>query len=336
MKENNEREETKIRHTISAEETFTLAKDVYDIRSVIKKIYANRAVISRRLNIVSLIFGIVSTLIYIAYAVFSGVGGKLSSGFGITCIVLVSAYAAVAVTLIAVALCSPNIKTKNIGKYGKTLKIFRYISRILSLAIAIAALVIGVTAGDRGAVAIAVDTVMIILSIIGIAFQTVPLVFGGLGGVARWLLSPVKMKVKFSSVAIEWYQLVATDAGTSASVKKVSRGYLDEIGESLDKWLIPALGKKYVGSISAGDVFSAVNAAEEELRPVTEGVVKNVFAYACECGYISENPCKDIALAGSINIEEKQKKGIKSALAGAGRKAVRSVFNSLINPSGDD
>lgn len=35
------KERVNIRHTISAEETFTLAKDVFDIRCFIKNVYAN-------------------------------------------------------------------------------------------------------------------------------------------------------------------------------------------------------------------------------------------------------------------------------------------------------
>ena len=46
-----EEKERVVRHTISAEETFTLAKDVYDLRSFFKSVYSNRAVIARRLNI---------------------------------------------------------------------------------------------------------------------------------------------------------------------------------------------------------------------------------------------------------------------------------------------
>ena len=60
MEKNNENipekeEKVNIRHTITAEETFTLAKDVFDIRCFIKNVYANRAVIARRLNIISLL-----------------------------------------------------------------------------------------------------------------------------------------------------------------------------------------------------------------------------------------------------------------------------------------
>ena len=49
-----EEEVVNVRHTITAEETFTLAKDVFDLRCFIKNVYANRAVIARRLNILTL------------------------------------------------------------------------------------------------------------------------------------------------------------------------------------------------------------------------------------------------------------------------------------------
>ena len=50
-KNNIEEEKVSVRHTINAEETFTLAKDVFDIRCLIKNVYNNRAVIARRINI---------------------------------------------------------------------------------------------------------------------------------------------------------------------------------------------------------------------------------------------------------------------------------------------
>ena len=52
--EENAEEKVSVRHTINAEETFTLAKDVFDLRCFIKNVYANRAVIARRLNVLTL------------------------------------------------------------------------------------------------------------------------------------------------------------------------------------------------------------------------------------------------------------------------------------------
>ena len=78
MDENKEEEKVTIRHTINAEETFTLAKDVYDIRSLIKNIYNNRAVISRRLNLLSMSVSLVFTLFYVAYILGTGLLKKLS------------------------------------------------------------------------------------------------------------------------------------------------------------------------------------------------------------------------------------------------------------------
>ena len=47
-KNNIEEEKVSVRHTINAEETFTLAKDVFDIRCLIKNVYNNRAVIASK------------------------------------------------------------------------------------------------------------------------------------------------------------------------------------------------------------------------------------------------------------------------------------------------
>ena len=73
-----EEEKVTIRHTINAEEAFTLAKDVYDIRNVLKNIYNNRALIGRRLNLLTLSVSLVFTVLYVAYILCTGLLNKLS------------------------------------------------------------------------------------------------------------------------------------------------------------------------------------------------------------------------------------------------------------------
>ena len=98
-----EKQVREVRHTISAEETFTLAKDVFDLRCLIKNIYANRAQIARRLNIVSLGFSIVYTVFYISIMLYISMVSKLSLGWEIVIYVLVGIYTLFAAQLVAFA-----------------------------------------------------------------------------------------------------------------------------------------------------------------------------------------------------------------------------------------
>ena len=315
MDEKKNDERVTVRHTINAEETFTLAKDVYDIRNLIKNVYSNRAVIARRLNVLSMSVSLVFTLIYVAYIFGTGLFKKLSFGSEIALYVLLGIYGALFLTLFIVTMCGLGAKAKNIKRYTKALSYFRLVVRLLSVAITIVALAFAM-GGEYSAKYVAVDIVLIIFSIICLVFQVIPLVCGGFGKLARWLLSPVKIKYRFSVVALEWYELIVTSSGDSKIIKRVAQKYYDEIGICLDNYLIPALGKKYVVSIRPAQILSVVDGAGEEDKPLVEGILKNVFAYAVECGYLTFDPCKDLNFEGSIEEEEKQPKSVKSRLIG--------------------
>ena len=315
MDEKKNDEKVTVRHTINAEETFTLAKDVYDIRNLIKNVYSNRAVIARRLNVLSMSVSLVFTLIYVAYIFGTGLFKKLSFGSEIALYVLLGIYGALFLTLFIVTMCGLGAKAKNIKRYTKALSYFRLVVRLLSVAITIVALAFAM-GGEYSAKYVAVDIVLIIFSIICLVFQVIPLVCGGFGKLARWLLSPVKIKYRFSVVAVEWYELIVTSSGDSKIIKRVAQKYYDEIGICLDNYLIPALGKKYVVSIRPAQILSVVDGAGEEDKPLVEGILKNVFAYAVECGYLTFDPCKDLNFEGSIEEEEKQPKSVKSRLIG--------------------
>ena len=315
MDEKKNDEKVTVRHTINAEETFTLAKDVYDIRNLIKNVYSNRAVIARRLNVLSMSVSLVFTLIYVAYIFGTGLFKKLSFGSEIALYVLLGIYGALFLTLFIVTMCGLGAKAKNIKRYTKALSYFRLVVRLLSVAITIVALAFAM-GGEYSAKYVAVDIVLIIFSLICLVFQVIPLVCGGFGKLARWLLSPVKIKYRFSVVALEWYELIVTSSGDSKIIKRVAQKYYDEIGICLDNYLIPALGKKYVVSIRPAQILSVVDGAGEEDKPLVEGILKNVFAYAVECGYLTFDPCKDLNFEGSIEEEEKQPKSVKSRLIG--------------------
>ena len=320
-----------VRHTISAEETFTLAKDVYDIRSFFKSIYSNRAVIARRLNLFSLICSIVFTLIYAAYIVYSVVAGKLSAGLEITTYCLLGVYAALVITLVLVTVFSGGATTQTVHKYNKALKIFRFCIRVVSIAMAIVAIAAGAD-GDTSPAEMAVQTVLVILSIIIIIVQAVPLIFGGFSNLARWALAPAKGRARFSVVLLEWYELVRKGADSSPSTSRIAHKYVNEINRCIDGYLIPALGKRYITSINAQDIYDTVDAQPEELKEIAEGVFKRVFAYAEECGYVNHNPTSTLELDDTL--EEPQKKPrrtIKSRLMDWGKKIGKSIVKSYLD-----
>jgi hypothetical protein len=332
-KENKEVKE--IRHTISAEETFTLAKDVFDIRCFIKSVYNNRAQIARRLNLVSTIFSIVFTLLYVAYMLFGGLFKKLSFGWEIVVYSVLGAYGLLLVLLLVITYVSGrNNTTKTAKKRSAVLKVFRYAMRIVSLAMGITALALSISAGAESALGVAVETVAIIVSIVFIIFSAIPLICGGFGGMARWLLSPAKIKRKFSFVVLEWYQLIVSDSAASKATQKVSDKYLDDIGRCVDNVLIPALGKKYITSISINNIYAAIDRAVAEDRPIVEGIIKNVFSYATECGYVTFDPCKDMGLEGSIEVEEKPKK--EPLKARIGKKVGKTILSKLIGDNKEE
>lgn len=315
--EDKEEEKVTVRHTINAEETFTLAKDVYDIRNLIKNVYNNRAVISRRLNLLTLSVSFIFTLLYVAYIVGTGLMNKLSLHMEVVLYCILGIYGVLFVALFVLILCGTGAKASNVKKFSKVLSYFRLVIRIFSLAISIFALVLATRGGEYGAKYIALDVVLIVFSIICMVFQIIPLLCGGMGKFARWLLSPVKIKYRFSTVALEWYELTVTSGADSKSVKNVSRKYYDEIGVCLDNFLIPELGKKYVSAIKPLQILAVADKAPVENKPLVEGILNNIFAYATECGYVTFDPCRDLKMEGSINDDEKPKKSVKSRLLGA-------------------
>ena len=318
----------KVIHKISADEAFTLAKDVDDRRGRLKSVYANRAQIKRRLNFVGTIGSVIFTLLYVAFMIFSGITKITSLASQVIIYSIIGVYAALTVAVIVFSLvASRSSTTKNVKEKNKTLKILRYVTRIVSLIMGITAVVMSAVSGADDSMSIALNTVATIVSIVFVIFSALPLVFGGFGGLARWLLSPTKIKRRFSFVVLEWYQLLISDNGNIKAIKKVSKEYVEDIGRIVDGNLLPALGRKYIQTITVSNIYSALELVPEEDKAVTEGVIKNVFSYAEECGYVNVNPCKDMNLVGSIEVEEKPKKvSLKEKI---GKKLGKGIINSI-------
>lgn len=334
VNEEKDEEKVNIRHTISAEETFTLAKDIFDIRCFIKNVYANRAVISRRLNTVSLAFTTLCTLLYTLYALLTGFTEKLAVDFRLTLYILLGLYGVLFVVLVIVLICQSRANTRRARKIKTVLKVFKLLVRLVSLAISIMALVL--SSAGKEASGVAVQVLIIVFSVVTLIFQIIPLLCGGFGKMARWLLSPVKIKYRFSKVVVEWYELAVSGRGTSGTVKKVSSKYFDDIGALIDNYLLPSLGKKYINSIKPAALLNVIGGADESDRPVLEGILKNVFAYAEECGYVVFNPCKDLGLEGSVEEEIKQKSSLKDKFLNVGKKLGKSVLDKMIQGASDD
>ncbi|MBD5585224.1 MAG: hypothetical protein HDQ88_09080 [Clostridia bacterium] len=324
-------EQVNIRHTITAEETFTLAKDVFDLRCFIKNVYANRAVIARRLNILTLTVSTVFMLLYSAYVLITGLTRKLGLEFKIVLYVLLGAYVLLFIALIVISLCGARAGTKGVIRVKRTLAVFKLLVRLLSIAISITAIVLSKSSPDASASSIAVDILIIIFSVITIIVQLLPLLFGGMGKLVRWLLSPVKIKHRFSKVILEWYELAVSGTAKGGAVKKVSSKYFEEIGTLIDTYLIPALGKKYINSIKPALLLNVVDRAKEQDRPVLEGILNNVFSYATECGYVAFDPCKDLNFEGTVEVEEKPPKPtLKGRLFKFGTKIGKNMLDKYI------
>ena len=329
-----DRQEHVVRHTISAEETFTLAKDVFDLRCFFKNIYANRAVIARRLNIFSLICSLIFTMFYTAYAVYAVINDWIELfGLGIAIFCMLGVYAVFAVLLILATLLAGKVTTKTVKKYNKALKIFRFCIRIISIAMAIIA--IAISAGSAGSAAIALKAVLIIISIILIIIQAIPLLFGGFANLARWAISPAKGRARFSAVVMEWYGLVRSGSGEHRSTSKISPKYIDEINSCIDIYLIPLLGKERITNIDASDIYSVTEAVPESLREIAEGIFKSVFEYAEECGYVIHNPTKSMELGGSLEERQKPVRTLKSRLMKIGKKLGKSIVRSYLENDED-
>lgn len=339
-------EETKpkeVRHTISAEETFTLAKDVFDLRCFIKSVYNNRAQISRRLNFVGTLFSAIFTVFYVAFIVFSGIRSILAFTPAVAVYCIIGLYGVLTIALIAVSLASSkNSTAKSVKRKRKILKFLRLGVRISSLAMGIAALVMAIMGGNADTVSVALNTVTLVISILFIILSCLPLIFGGMVGLVRWLMSPAKLNVKFSFVVQEWYQLlVSNDSQSNAvqnkAVQKVAKELTDDIGRCIDGYLLPSLGNKKIKSLTSQQIYQVIDGVPAEDKPVTEGVIKNVFLYATECGYVAADPSKEMNLEGSIEVQEKKpKKPKKPTLRERiGKKLSKGILNSILNNAGD-
>lgn len=277
--------------------------------SWVKPIYDNRAQISRRLNAVSTAISIIFFLLYIPFLLLGKLYKDLSLGLDVAVYVCIGVYVVTLIALLIVTIVSgTSTSTAMAKKHKKTRKIVLLIVRLASLAVAITALVISAARGTKSMVGATLDTVAIVFAVMSIIFTGLPLIFGGMAGFLRWLISPAKVKYRFSFVAVEWYQSLTSEQQLNKVIRKAARRYGDRIGELLDNYFLPALGKKLINSVERAALFKLLESVPADERNIAEWMTKEIFDYAEECGYVAINPCKEMELEGNIELEEKQKK----------------------------
>ena len=275
----------------------------------IKPVYDNRAQISRRLNAVSTAISIIFFLLYVPFLLFGKLYKDLSVGWDIALYVCIGVYVATIAALFIVTLLSgKSTSTAMAKKHKKTRKIILFTLRVASLAIGITALVISAANGSKDETGAVLDTIAIIFAVMSIIFSSLPLIFGGVAGFFKWLISPAKVKFRFSVVALEWYQSLTSEAVINKSFKKLIKKYGESVGQIVDGYLLPQLGKKYIKSIDRAALLKVLETIPQEKHNLAEWTIKRIFEYAEECGYVMNNPCKEMELEGDIQLEEKQKK----------------------------
>lgn len=291
----------------SARGGVNVATNIYS--TWIKPVYDNRAQISRRLNAVSTAISLIFFILYIPFLLFSKLYKDLAVGWDIALYVCIGVYVATIIALFAITLAEgKSSSTAMAKKHKKTRKIIMFIVRIASLAIGITALVISAANGSKDTTGAVLDTVAIIFAVMSIIFSSFPLIFGGAAGFFKWLISPAKVKFRFSVVSLEWYQSLSGESVINKSLKKLIKKYGESVGQIIDSYLLPQLGKKYIKSIDRAALLKVLDTIPQEKHNLAEWTIKQIFEYAEECGYVINNPCKEMELEGDIQLEEKQKK----------------------------
>ena len=293
----------------------------------IKPIYDNRAQISRRLSAVSTAISIIFFLLYIPFLLLGKLYKDLALGLDIAIYVCIGVYIATIIALFIVTLASGRSTSTAMAKrQKKTRKIVLFIVRIASLAIAITALIISSAGGTKDAAGATLDTIAIIFAVMSIIFSAFPIIFGGMAGFFRWLISPAKAKYTMSFVVLEWYQTLTSDKVMSKSLKKSIKKYNERISGLIDNVILPHLGKKVMKSVDRSALIKLIDGVPPEDKNLCEWMIKQIFDYAEECGYIDANPCKTMELEGNIEMEGKQK---KSAAESEKKPTGLSKFSSL-------
>ena len=285
-----------------------IAAEVYN--DWIKPVRDNWPQIKRRMSFISTIISIIFFIIYVPFLLFSKISKGLSLGWDIALYVCIGIYVVTLIALLIVSLVSRNSSSVATGKRRKKIgKIVLLLVRLASLAIGITALIISAMEGSSDAHTAVVDTISIIFIVMSIIFTAFPLIFGGIGGFARWLISPARIKYRFSFVVLEWHQSFIAEQQIDKNMKKIAKKYGERIGNCIDTYFLPALGDKYIKSVDDHAIVKMLEGIPVEDLNICEWITKRVFDFAEDCGYVDVNPCDKMELTGDISKEVKTKKG---------------------------
>ena len=157
----------------------------------VKPIRDNWTQIKRRLSLVTTIISIIFFILYVPFLLFSKISKDLSLGWDVALYVCIGVYIATVLSLLIVTLASGNSTSTAMEKRRKQVsKIILLVLRLASLAMGITALIISAMEGSADHQSAVVDTIAIIFAVMSIIFTSFPLVFGGIGGFVKWLISP--------------------------------------------------------------------------------------------------------------------------------------------------
>ncbi len=288
----------------------------------IKPIVDNRAQIKRRWSALVTAISVVFFLLYVPILLFSKIAKGLSLGWDVALYICIGIYVvAVAVMVIITVASGKSTSTQTSKRRHKAATVMLFVVRIASLALSITAILVS----GKGE-STALDTILMVLAITSIVFTSLSLIFGGAVGFVKWLISPAKIRRKFSFVAFEWKQTL--DEGKREKDKKTGKAYAkhsDRVAACLDKYLLPTFGKAYIDTVDKDKLLFLLGQLPQEDINLTEWTIKDLFEYAFNCGYVADNPCEGLELTGDIAKEKPQKRKREEGTGFFGMLA--SVFN---------
>ncbi len=294
-----------------------MAAEIYN--AWIKPIRENWPQIKRRMSLITTLISIVFFLLYVPFLLVSKIGKDLALGYDVALYVCMGIYLVTLAALVIVTVASGNSTSVAKNKMRKKASsIILMIVRLASLAIGITALIISAVEGSSDSHSAVVDTIAIIFAVMSILFSAFPLLFGGLGGFVKWLISPAKIKLRFSFVILEWLQSYIDEQQIDKNIKKISKRYGERISACVDKYFLPALGDKYIKTVDYHAVEKFFEGVPEEDVNICEWIMKNVFEYALDCKYVDVNPCEKLDLQGDLAKEGKVKKNAEPSAAKGG------------------
>ncbi|MGN0813088.1 MAG: hypothetical protein ACI4MQ_06250 [Candidatus Coproplasma sp.] len=292
----------------------------------IKPIMDNRAQIKRRWNGLVTAISVIFFLLYVPILLFSKISKGLSLGWDIALYTCIGVYVAAVVVMLVITVASgKSTSTQASKRWRKASSVILFVVRIASFALSITAIVVSGSGEST-----ALDTVLMVLAVTSIIFTSLSLIFGGAVGFFKWLISPAKIRRKFSFVAFEWKQ--SLDDGKRGQDKKCKKAYVknaDRVAECLDNYLLPTWGKAYIDTVDADKIEGVLNTLPEEERNICEWAIKDLFDYALTCKYVADNPCERLELEGDI-VKERPPK--RQKVDGGKGKGLLSLFKRKSTP----